>query len=430
VAKKYRQKTKRSRRKSVTESKSRVISTEGGVIQIALPMPQILAATHGAVEALAGEAGLLVMKALIDEEVEQRAGQRYEHDENREVLRWGHEDGYVVFAGKKVPIKRPRLRKTEGGEVELSRYRMFHGEPRLEEDVTRRILRGVSTRDYEGVIDDICDGYGVQKSSVSRHWKAATAKELTAMMERPLGDLDLAVIMIDGIHFHDYTLVVALGIASDGKKHVLGIWDGATENGAVVTSLLESLVGRGLDAKRNYLFVIDGSKALKKGVVTVFGKNAPIQRCQVHKERNVLAHLPEGHQATIRRALRAAWGMKAYSEAKKALENVAKKLDNLSPGAAASLREALEETLTIHRLEVPVELRDVLRTTNPIENIFARTRELCRNVKRWSSADMALRWGSTMLLYAEQKFRRVNGHRSMPELVKRLENVDKKEDVA
>ena len=427
--KRYRTKTKRSRRKSPSSPRWRAVSADGE-LQLALPIPQLLAATHGAVEALAGEAGLLVIKALIDEEVEQLAGRRYKHDPQREGVRWGKDEGFVVFDGNKVPVHRPRVRGADGGEVQLQRYRMFQSKDRSQESVVKHILRGVSTRDYEGVVDDLCDGYGVQKSSVSRHWKAATAKELAALVERPLEDLDLCVLMVDGISFHEFTLVVALGVTSDGRKHVLGIWDGATENGAVVKALLEGLVERGLPIDRNYLFVIDGSKALRKGIVSVFGRSAVIQRCLVHKERNVLSHLPDSRQATIRRALRAAWGMRDHDEAKKALERLASKLDALSPSAAASLREGLEETLTLHRIDAPVELRNFLRTTNPIENIFARTRELCRNVKRWSSADMALRWASTMLLHAERKFRRVIGHRQIPVLVQRLLDLDKEEAVA
>ncbi len=420
----------RSRRKAV-ESRGKVdrVDREQQTVQLSLPIAEILSGVSDAVERVSGEAGLLVMKALIDEEVEQLAGRRYQHAEGREAVRWGKGEGFVVFGGKKVPIERPRVRSTESGEIPLRRYGMFQSE-RLRDSVSKRVLRGVSTRNYEGVIDDLCDGYGIEKSSVSRHWKAATTKELAALMERPLDDADLAVIMVDGISFHEFTLVVALGIASDGKKQVLGIWDGATENSTVVKALLENLVDRGLATNRNYLFVIDGSKALKKGIISVFGRRAIIQRCQIHKERNVLSYLPDGHQATIRRALRAAWGMRSYAEAKKALEKVLAKLEGLSPGAAASLREGLEETLTLHQLMVPNQLRNVLRSTNSIECIFARTRELCRNVKRWSNADMALRWASTMLLHAERKFRRVCGHRQMPALVRALDNIDIKEAVA
>ncbi|HGY90859.1 MAG TPA: IS256 family transposase [Planctomycetes bacterium] len=429
-SKKYRSKKSRTRKKKSGTQNGRVIAVGGGEVQLAFRMPQLLAATQGAVEAIAAEAGLLIMKALIDEEVEQRAGGRYEHDRERETVRWGAEDGYVVFSGKKVPFRRPRLRHVDGGEVELERYRMFQADRRMEDDVVRRVVRGVSTRNYEGVIDEFCEGYGVRKSSVSRHWKTATAKDLAALMERPLDGLDIPIIMIDGISFHDYLVVAALGVDSEGKKHVLGIWDGATENSTVVKALLEDLIDRGLDPKRNRLFVIDGAKALKKGIKAIFGKHAAIQRCQIHKMRNVLSYLPEGQQARIRRALRAAWGLLRYNDAKKELQKILAKLESMSPAAASSLREGLEETITIHRLQVPHELRKVLRSTNPIENIFSRTRELCRNVKRWSSADMALRWASKMLLHAEKKFRRITGYQHMPMLIETLKDIDKKEDAA
>lgn len=428
--KKYRKKTKRSRRNASTNGSGRIVSAQDGVIQLAFPIPQVLAATHGAIESLCGEAGLLVMKALIDDEVSQRAGDRYAHDEDCDIVRWGQEEGYVVFGGKKVPIRRPRIRQKAGGEVELSRYRMFQSEDRMEDAVSKRVVRGVSTRNYEGVIDDICDGYGVRKSSVSRHLKASTAKELAALMERPLGGSDFVAIMIDGISFHDYLLVAALGVDSEGKKHILGLWDGATENSVVVKELLEDLVERGLNPERRYLFVIDGAKALKKAIVSVFGQRAEIQRCQIHKERNVLAHLPDRRQAATRRALRAAWGMKTEKDALKALKKLASNLEAISPGAAASLKEGMEETITLQRLGVPDELWKTLRSTNLIEGTFARTRELCRNVKRWSNANMALRWASAMLLYAEGKFRRVRGHRKMQELLDKLKGIDKKKSVA
>lgn len=423
-------KVTRSKRIPSSARKGRVLKIEEGEVQLSLPIPRLLGAMHGALESLAGEAGLLVMRALIDEEVEQLVGRRYEHGEGRSASRWGSEEGYVVFGGSKVPMRRPRVRSVDGKEVPLQRYRSFRGDGRMQGEIARRVLRGVSTRDYAGVIDDMCEGYGIQKSSVSRHWKAASAKELAGLVERRLDELSLAVIMLDGVHFHDFTLMVALGIAVDGKKHVLGIWDGASENAGVVTALLENLIERGLSRERDYLFVLDGAKALRKAVVAVFGKRAAIQRCQIHKQRNVLAHLPDRHQRLIRRGLAAAWGMKTHADAKAALEALAVKLDDLSPGAAASLREGLEDTITVHRLEVDVGLRHVLSSTNAIENIFARTRELCRKVKQWSSADMALRWASTMLLHAEKSFRRVIGHRYMSALIEKLARVDRKEAVA
>lgn len=426
--KKYRNKTSRSRRKSVRR-RGRVVSADSEEIQLSLPLPQVLAAAHGAVEALAGEAGLLIIKALIDEEVEQLAGPRYSQDKARKATRWGHEDGYVVFNSKKVPVKRPRVRSSDGKEIQLQRYQQFQGE-RLQNVIAEKVLHGVSMRNFEGVIDDLCDGYGIQKSSVSREWKAATTKELDALLQRPLGDLDLAAIMIDGIHFHDYLLVVALGIDCEGSKHVLGIWDGPTENSTLVTELLANLVERGLSSEKRYLFIIDGSKALRKGIVSVFGNHALIQRCQIHKARNIIDYLPKRHQRPIRRALKAAWGMLNYDDAKEELEGILKRLRKISSNAASSLEEGLEETLTLHRIKAPASLRPALRSTNSIESTFARNRTLCRNVKNWRSPEMALRWACTSLLYAEKSYRRLKGYRDMPTLLKNIDEVDNKEAVA
>ena len=213
---------------------------------------------------------------------------------------WGHSEGFVSFAGRKVPIERPRVRGVDGTEVPLDRYRLFQAE-RMEAAVFKRVVRGVSTRDYEGVLDEVCDGYGIRRSSVSRQWKVASTKQLQELMERPLGEIDLAVLMIDGIVFHDETIVVALGIATDGRKHLLGLWDGATENTTVCKALLEDLIERGLDPTRGYLCVLDGGKALTRAVKDVLGADTPIQRCQEHKKRNILDYLPKRHRAMAAR---------------------------------------------------------------------------------------------------------------------------------
>jgi transposase-like protein len=312
------------------------------------------------------------------------------------------------------------LRSRDGREIALERYERFRADGRLQRAVAPRVLRGVAMRDYEGTLDAICEGYGVQKSSVSRHWKAVSAERLQEFLERPLGELDLVALLIDGIEFHEHLLVVALGLDSTGKKHVLGLWPGATENATVCKELLADLMRRGLPTERRYLIVIDGSKALAKAVRATFGEHAEVQRCQVHKERNVLEHLPPEHQHRVRQRLRAAWGLKGHAEARAALERAVTELEELSPSAAASLKEGLEETLTVHRLGIPQSLRRTLRSTNPIESCFSATRKRCRNVKRWRSQEMVERWIGTMLLEVEQRFRRVRGYREMPVLVAAL----------
>jgi len=423
MSKKYTKTTNRSRRKSPPMLRGQVLGMDGQSIQLSLPIAELLGGLVDQIERLSADAGLLIMRALIDDEVEQTVGQRHQRQSERRAYRWGQEEGHVVYAGRKVPWQRPRVRSVTGGEVPLQRYALFQADGRMQRAVQPRVVAGVAMRAYGQAIDAVCDGYGVERSSVSRHWKVASAEQLRQFMERPLGELDLVALLIDGIDFRGHLLVVALGIDVVGRKHVLGLWPGATENAAVCKALLADLVQRGLATERRYLAVIDGSKALAKAVRATFGEQAEIQRCQVHKERNVLEHLPPEHQGRVRQRLRAAWKLRAYGDAQAALERVVAELEALSPSAAASLREGQEETLTVHRLAVPPSLRSTLRSTNPIESCFATTRKHCRNVKRWRSQEMVQRWVGTMLLEVERHFNRVRGHREMPFLVAALRGV-------
>jgi putative transposase len=423
MSKKYTKKTNRSRRKATPVLRGRVLGMDGQTIQLALPIAELLTDLGERVEALSCEAGLLIMQGLINDEVEQLVGQRHQRQVERRAYRWGKEEGHVVYAGRKVPWQRPRVRRVGGGEVPLQRYQLFQSDGRMQRAVQPRVVAGVAMRQYGQVIDAVCDGYGIDKSSVSRHWKVASAEQLRQFLERPLGELDLVALLIDGIDFRGHLLVVALGIDVAGRKHVLGLWPGATENAGVCKALLADLVQRGLATERRYLVVLDGSKALAKAARATFGEQAVIQRCQVHKERNVLDHLPPEHQGRIRQRLRAAWKLRTYGDAQTALERVVVELEALSPASAASLREGQEETLTVHRLAVPPSLRSTLRSTNPIESCFATTRKHCRNVKRWRSQEMVQRWVGTMLLEVERRFNRVRGHREIPFLVAALRGV-------
>lgn len=429
MSKKYRRSPAQSKRK-VASSRTRV-QIEGDRVQLQLPIAEILAAAQESLETAMGEIGLLVMNGLIQDEVTKLVGSRHERREDRQAYRWGKERGFVSFAGQKLPLERPRVRSTEGKEVQLERYELFQDEGRLERSVVDRVLRRVSTRDYEGTVEEFCDGYGVKKSSVSRHWKSASSEELKKLMERPLEELDLFAIMIDGIHLDEYTLVVALGFSADGTKHMLGLWQGATENSTLCKSLLTDLRGRGLRTDRQTLFVLDGSKALAKGVSEVFGENAVLQRCQQHKRENVLSYLPKNYHSLVRQRLNVAWGMTSYSEAKKSLLRVVEYLETISQSAANSLREGLEETLTLHRLNASPGLRKVLSTTNPIESCFSRSRDLLRNVKAWKNEDMVCRWAAAVFLQAEKKFRKIKGFREIPLLIGAMrKGVDAQPDVA
>ena len=397
--------------------------------QMMLPMSEMLFDVAKAIEQTASQAGLLMMKALIDEEVKQLTGERYSHEPDRQAFRWGTDQGHVIFAGHKVGIEKPRVRSKDGSpEISLSRFNAFAHPHRMQEPVSERILRRVSTRDYAGVLDDLCDGYGIDKSSVSRRWKAASAKKLRQLL---VHDLGLCVILIDGKQFHDFALITALGIDIEGRKHVLGLWPGATENSEVCGQLLDELIERGLSTQQRYLFILDGSKALAKAVKNRFGRQVLIQRCRLHKERNIQKYLPKKYHKLLAMKLRAAWGMTDYQEARKQLYKVHDWLASINQAAARSLDEGFEETLTVNRLGLPEQLSRLFSSTNIIESCFSLADDLCRNVERWRDANMAWRWAGTVLLEVENRFHRIKGYRDLPILVEKLkEAVDHKEAVA
>lgn len=433
MGKSYQRKTRRSRRKlqDLQNQTVAVDVAEGkATFQMVLPMSPLLAEVAGAIEQTATQAGLLLMKALIDEEVEQIAGVRYGHQADRQATRWGHDEGHVIFCGRKVALRRPRVRSVDGREVPLPRYQAFAHPERMEAAVSQRILRRVSTRDYAGVLDDVCDGYGIQKSSVSRHWKTASTQQLKEMLERPLGALDLCVLFLDGKEFHDFTLIVAVGVDRQGSKHVLGLWSGATENAEVCGALLDDLIERGLAKDKPYLFVLDGAKALKKAVVSRFGSRALIQRCRVHKKRNIQKYLPKKYHGMLSLKLKMAWGMTDYDKALKELRKVHDWLASLNQAAAESLDEGMEETLTINRLSLPPQLRRIFSSTNLIESCFSRAGDLCRNVKRWRDGNMAQRWAASVLLEAQSRFRRIHAYSQLPQLINAMATLLDRQEAA
>ena len=430
MSKKYRKKPRRAKRNHVKRLEADV-SADATHLQMKLPIAEILVMAREGLEATLGQVGLLVMNGLIQDEVTQIVGDRHERQESRSAYRWGRESGFISFAGQKLSIDKPRVRTTDGKEVQLDRYSLFQDESRLEDAVVDRVLRRVSTRDYEGTVDALCDSYGIKKSSVSRRWKAATTKELQSLLERDISDMDVLAVMLDGIHFHDYTLIVAMAFMADGSKKVLGLWQGATENSTLCKALLTDLRDRGLRTDIPTLFVLDGSKALRKAVDDVFGENAIVQRCQVHKCRNVLSYLPKSCHGIVKQRLKVAWGLKRYTAAKKSLTQLVEYLEDISHSAANSLKEGLEDTLTIHRLTDAPALRRIFSSTNAIESLFSRGRDLCRNVKRWQSEDMAKRWAGAVLLKAEKGFRRIKGFRELPDLTASLrKEVDVNREVA
>ena len=326
-----------------------------------------------------------------------------------------------------MPVSRPRARRVDGErEVELGTYAHFAARDRLTDAMFERMLAGVSTRRYaragEPVGEEIdAVARSTSKSAVSREFVSRTREHLFELMSRPLDDVRLAVLMLDGIELKGRCCVVALGIDTDGTKHPLGLWDGSTENATVATTLLANLVERGLDTEQGVLVVLDGAKALRKAVRDVLGVHTPVQRCIRHKERNVLDHLPERDRPAVKRRLRRAWADNDHERAIDALRLLAAELDRSHPGAAASLREGMEETLTLTRLGIRGSLERTLESTNPCESMIECVRRSARNVKRWQSGDMALRWTAAGMLEAERQFRRIIGYRDLAKLAVAIE---------
>lgn len=386
-------------------------------IQMNLPMADIVGLLQQGVGHLLREAGLALMHLVMEEEVRHWAGERHEQHDKRQAHRWGTEEGYCVIDGQKVPIQRTRLRTKDRREQRLGSYELFQRNGPREQGVWDKMMRGLSTRNYGAVVRDFSHAYGIEKSAVSENFIEASREKVKQLLERPLGQLRLCAMLIDGTPFKDRQMIVALGIGDDGRKTVLGLREGATENATVVGALLSDLLERGLDFSTPRLYVLDGGKALQAAVRRHAGEAAFIQRCQVHKQRNVVDHLPEEHKADLRRKLQNAYAMVDYEDAKRALQRLHHELMHLNPSAARSLEEGLEETLTAHKLRVPDQLRRTLCCTNVIESAFSIVETVCRNVKRWRDGDQIERWVGSGLLVAEQQFRKVIGFRHIPLLL-------------
>jgi putative transposase len=371
--------------------------------------------------ALAVATGLQVMSAWMNADVAALCGPRGKHNTERAGYRHGAEAGSVTLGGRRMPISRPRVRAADGSaELPVPSYALFTGTELLGQMAMERMLAGLSTRHYPVGLEPV--GTGVEatatatsKSAVSRKFVAATETALAELMAADLTDLDLVALMVDGVHFGEHCCVVALGIGIDGTKHPLALVEGATENATLVTDLLTGLRDRGLDVTRPTLVVIDGAKALRRAVRDVFD-HPVLARCQLHKIRNVRDRLPERLRSTVEKRMRAAYHADSALEAEAALTALAAELDKTHPGAAASPREGLAETLTVLRLGLPPTLARTLRSTNAIESMISICRDHAHNVTRWRDGQMALRWCAAGMLEAGTQFRRVNGHLHLPKL--------------
>lgn len=376
--------------------------------------------------ALAVGTGLQVMQVMMDNDVTAVAGPKGRWNPERVAKRHGSDDGQVTLGGRRVPVRRPRARSADDTkELALPSYELFSSTEILGRLALERMLAKLSTRRYRAGLEPVgssveVDARSTSRSAVSRRFVAATESTLVEMMAADLSGLDLVALMIDGVHFADHLCVVALGIAVDGTKHPLGVVEGSTENTTVVTDLLVGLRDRGLDATRAILVVIDGAKALAGAVRAVFD-HPLIQRCQLHKVRNLEDHLPHHMAATVTKKMRAAYHDSDPLNAQATLEALAGELKKSHPGAAGSLLEGLGETLTVSRLDVPPTLARTLRSTNAIESMIGICRDHATNVKRWRDGQMALRWCAAGMNEAAKQFRRVNGFMHLPALRAALE---------
>jgi putative transposase len=401
-------------------SKKKVASQEATTEQLVFAaIADVKATLHDAVVT----AGMTVLGAMLEQERTALCGARYRHDPRRRATRAGHTDGELAIGGRRASIRRPRVRDVDGHEVPLAVWERFSSDDPLTPRAVEQMVLGVSTRNYARSIEPAPPGIstrGTSKSAVSRRFVAATKEKLAQMISRDLSSISLCVLMLDGIHIAEHIVLVALGIDEAGDKHVLGLYEGASENSTVCTGLLSDLAARGLRTDRAMLFVIDGSKALRKSIRDVFGERAVVQRCQVHKLRNVQDHLPEELKKSVGRTISAAYHSADATRAKRMLDALARQLEKKHPAASASLREGLDETLTVMRLRLQPGLARTLSTTNAIEFINSRIRKTTHNVAKWESGEMVLRWLALALDEASKTFRKVRAYKAMPILVAAL----------
>ena len=342
---------------------------------------------------------------------------------------WGSRKGSVYVAAEKLKIHKPRLRR-KGKEVSLPMYEALSDRSRFSEQILLKALSGISCRNYQGAIDGLLQEFGISKSSVSRHLKEATLGQLKELQERSLEGVEPFAIFLDGYHIGSVVFIVGLLIDSQGKKHVLGFWEGATENHEICLELLNSLENRGLSLSSEILFVIDGGKGVIKALKERFGKDLIYQRCTVHKDRNIQSHLPKKYRKEAHRRFRNAIDCSSYADARAELAALEKWLERINPSAARSLTECAEELLTVHQLQVPPLLRKTLHSTNPIESMFSQVSTKMGRIKVMKKGKMAQRWVATALLDAEKRFRGVKGHLQIQEVQDRIQLLHKQQTMA
>ena len=377
-------------------------------------------------------AGIEALQEMMDEDATTVCGVRHGRHGERRGYRWGRTQSEIGYHGGRVKVQRPRVRDRAGKEVGLESWEVLRDGDLLLEWALNLMVLNVSTRKYHRAVrlpeGDLSKarGDGTSKSAVSRRFVALSRKKMKVWLASDLSELDLLVIQIDGLHVGDHVLVAAIGVDGEGEKHVLAVVEGATENAVVVQAVLDNLVGRGFDPTVPRLFIVDGAKALSKAIRNTFGSAAAIQRCQVHKGRNIIERLDVSLHASVKKALRRAWDQDDADKAERLLRNLARRLEHQEPGVSGSILEGLDEILTVIRLGLPRELRRSLACTNIIENALGTVRQVSRNVKRWRNAEMALRWTAAGMIEAQKTFRRLKAYRQLPILRKALEDYMRK----
>ncbi len=400
-------------------------------VEVPLPLLGAFANIERSFFDLCIDAGQQVLASMMEQDREDLCGPRWKRDPDRKAGRAGTTQSEVTLGGRRIAVRRPRVRSREGEESVLPSFAFASSRDPLDRHTLEAVACGVSTRKYARSLDALpeeIEERSVSKSSVSRRYVAMTTKQMTTWLTKPIGDRHFPVILIDGIRLGDHTVLIALGIDIEGKKQVLGLREGDTENSRVAKALLRDLIERGLDPERGRLFVIDGAKALRSAVQKIFGDLGVVQRCQIHKQRNILGHLPDGMNESVKAILRQAWSLRDSKLAKARLERLASSLEADHPGAAASLCEGLEETLTLQGLGIEGTLYRKLRTTNAIENLNSGIATYSKHVKRWQGGSMVTRWVGAAIVEAEKKFRRVQGWRDIEKLVRALNVIEAKQE--
>ena len=406
------------------------------VMKLLLPVITAIGATRNGVMELVHRLGLASLGELLRLDAEKLAGEKGRRRPGRELNHWGTTPGELTFGGRKIQVARPCVRHREEGEMALPMWELVSEADPLPARVEQQIALGVSTRRYADSLEAMpaeVDTRGTSKSAASRALIAKTKMRLREFLSQPLGELELVAMFIDGIELGGATVVVALGLTADGTKVPLGMWQGSTENSALGIALLNDLIERGLHLEGRMLFVIDGGKGVRKAINDVFGDRAVVQRCQVHKRRNVREQVSVAHRCYVQRLMNEAYASQGADVARGRLRQLASWLENNGePGAAASVREGLEETLTVLKLKLAKALQRTLATTNPVENLNGAIRRVTRNVKRWRNGPslMITRWAALGIAEGSRRFRRIKGHKDLPKLVHALRVLDQIREVA